>query len=190
MAMWQDSRAVAHGRSFAFAVDRGRRGGKYSIVDRERAHSEASAQHLDRLRCRSFHKFRSAHFQTRAQATRCSPAPKPPQALKSPTSNPTMVNALTVVATAAFLATASAAPMPTGTWPTSKGTVKFDKPFVVKVGKPFDGGMMTYERSNVQCTGDNETGWASAVFLVEPGAILKNVIIGKNQAEGVHCENG
>ncbi|TYZ67191.1 hypothetical protein PybrP1_009959, partial [[Pythium] brassicae (nom. inval.)] len=71
-------------------------------------------------------------------------------------------NALTVVATAAFLATASAAPMPTGTWPTSKETVKFDKPFVVEAGKPFDGGMKTYERSNVQCTGDDETGSASA----------------------------
>ncbi|TYZ67624.1 hypothetical protein PybrP1_010002 [[Pythium] brassicae (nom. inval.)] len=103
-----------------------------------------------------------------------------------------MVNALTIAAAflAATAATTSAAPMPTGTWPASKGTVKFDKPFVVKAGKPFDGGMKTYERSNVQCTGDDETGSASAVFLVEPGAILKNVIIGKNQAEGVHCEDG
>ncbi|GAB9475602.1 hypothetical protein Gpo141_00012690 [Globisporangium polare] len=99
-------------------------------------------------------------------------------------------------ATAAILATAiasntvvSAASMPTGAWPTSSGTVKYSAPYTVKAGTTFDGGMKTYERSNVQCTGDNETGASTAVFLVEAGATLKNVIIGKNQAEGVHCEN-
>jgi len=32
------------------------------------------------------------------------------------------------------------------------------------------------------------TGKADAVFLLEAGATLKNAIIGKNQAEGVHCD--
>ncbi|KAF1318840.1 Pectate lyase, partial [Globisporangium splendens] len=95
-----------------------------------------------------------------------------------------------VIAAAATIATSSAAPMPTGTWPTSMGNVKYDKPYVVKVGKPFDGGMKTYERSNKQCTGNDEGDKDGAVFIVEPGAILKNVIIGKAQSEGVHCEEG
>jgi hypothetical protein len=28
------------------------------------------------------------------------------------------------------------------------------------------------------------------VFIVEAGGTLQNVIIGKNQAEGVHCKGG
>ncbi|KAG6592541.1 putative polysaccharide lyase [Phytophthora cinnamomi] len=34
-------------------------------------------------------------------------------------------------------------------------------------------------RSNVKCGGQKESGWQTAVFMVEPGAMLKNVIIGK-----------
>ncbi|KAH9112840.1 hypothetical protein AeMF1_012904, partial [Aphanomyces euteiches] len=52
----------------------------------------------------------------------------------------------------------------------------------------FDGQMKTYERSNAPCKGQAEGGKDLAVFLVEPGATLKNVIIGANQREGVHCE--
>uniref|UniRef100_K3W7W2 Probable pectate lyase F n=1 Tax=Globisporangium ultimum (strain ATCC 200006 / CBS 805.95 / DAOM BR144) TaxID=431595 RepID=K3W7W2_GLOUD len=101
-----------------------------------------------------------------------------------------MVQILTVVAAALVATTAlvSGAPMPTGTWPASKGLVKYDAPHVVKAGTVFDGGMKTYERSNVQCQGQKEGKKADAVFLLEPGATLKNVIIGKNQMEGVHCD--
>uniref|UniRef100_K3X5E2 Probable pectate lyase F n=1 Tax=Globisporangium ultimum (strain ATCC 200006 / CBS 805.95 / DAOM BR144) TaxID=431595 RepID=K3X5E2_GLOUD len=70
-----------------------------------------------------------------------------------------MVNIRTLAAALfvlTFATSAADAAMPTGTWPTSKGTVKFDKPYVVKPGKPFDGGMKTYERSNVQCSGQAE----------------------------------
>ncbi|KAH9078787.1 hypothetical protein Ae201684P_019861 [Aphanomyces euteiches] len=49
--------------------------------------------------------------------------------------------------------------------------------------------MKTYERSNVACTGQTEGGKDTAVFWVENGGTLKNVIIGKNQVEGVHCED-
>ncbi|KAF1318853.1 Pectate lyase, partial [Globisporangium splendens] len=99
-----------------------------------------------------------------------------------------IVNVAAVLA--ATIATASAAPMPTGTWPASTGTVKYSAPHVVKAGTTFDGAMKTYERSNVQCTDQAEGGSAGAVFLVEPGATLKNVIIGKAQTEGVHCDQG
>jgi hypothetical protein len=101
-----------------------------------------------------------------------------------------MVHIIATIAaiSAVFASTASAASMPTGTWPASKGTVKYSEPYTVKAGTTFDGGMKNYERSNVQCEGQTESGKETAVFLVEAGATLKNVIIGKNQMEGVHCE--
>ncbi|KAH9160443.1 hypothetical protein LEN26_001850 [Aphanomyces euteiches] len=83
--------------------------------------------------------------------------------------------------------TSAVAPLPTGTWPTSQGNVKYSSPYVVKKGEVFDGKMKTYERSNVACTGQTEGGKDTAVFWVENGGTLKNVIIGKNQAKGVHC---
>ncbi|EEY55323.1 polysaccharide lyase, putative [Phytophthora infestans T30-4] len=108
-----------------------------------------------------------------------------------------MVNVISVftVAVAAVASVTSgasmrseAAPMPTGSWPASKGTVYLKEPYTVKKGQTFDGGMKTYARSNVKCGGQKESGWQTAVFMVEPGATLKNVIIGKDQMEGVHCE--
>jgi hypothetical protein len=99
----------------------------------------------------------------------------------------TVLLALTTLTT--LHTTTMAAPLPTGAWPTSKGLVQKNAPITVKTGEVFDGKMQTYERSDITCTGQNEGGWRSAIFLVEPGATLKNVIIGKNQAEGVHCEN-
>jgi len=46
--------------------------------------------------------------------------------------------------------------------------------------------MKTYGRG-VSCSGQKEGGNSDAVFLLEDGATLKNVIIGKDQIEGVHC---
>ncbi|KAG6941592.1 hypothetical protein JG688_00018583, partial [Phytophthora aleatoria] len=43
-------------------------------------------------------------------------------------------------------------------------------------------------RSDVSCEGQTESGSDTAVFKVEAGGHLKNVIIGKNQMEGVHCD--
>ncbi|TMW67962.1 hypothetical protein Poli38472_007634 [Pythium oligandrum] len=93
----------------------------------------------------------------------------------------------TVAFTAPTLFT-HAVSVPNGTWPTSQGTVELTAPQVVKAGTTFGGGMKTYERKGFTCTGQAEGGKSDAVFLVEPGATLKNVIIGKNQIEGVHCE--
>lgn len=39
----------------------------------------------------------------------------------------------------------------------------------------------------VSCTGQAEGGDSDAVFLLKDGATLKNVIIGEDQIEGVHC---
>ncbi|KAE8998129.1 hypothetical protein PR001_g19413 [Phytophthora rubi] len=80
-------------------------------------------------------------------------------------------------------------PVPDGTWPTSQGNVSFAEVYVVKSGEVFDGGMKTYDRSDITCLGQTESnGTSKAVFGVQPGATLKNVIIGTNQMEGVHCE--
>ncbi|PVI05953.1 polysaccharide lyase family 3 protein [Periconia macrospinosa] len=69
--------------------------------------------------------------------------------------------------------------------PASKGSVTYSK--VQTVSGTFDGGMKTYGRGK-SCTGQAEGGDADAVFLLENGATLKNAIIGKDQAEGVHCK--
>lgn len=39
----------------------------------------------------------------------------------------------------------------------------------------------------VSCTGQAEGGDSDAVFILKNGATLKNVIIGEDQIEGVHC---
>ena len=39
----------------------------------------------------------------------------------------------------------------------------------------------------VTCTGQDEGGDSDAVFQIASGGTLKNVIIGTNQIEGVHC---
>ncbi|EGZ21967.1 pectate lyase [Phytophthora sojae] len=89
---------------------------------------------------------------------------------------------------ALLVAAATAASVPDGTWPTSTGSVHFSEAHIVKAGEVFDGKMQTYERSDVSCEGQTESGADTAVFKMEPGATLKNVIIGKNQMEGVHCD--
>ncbi|KAG7380856.1 hypothetical protein PHYBOEH_011288 [Phytophthora boehmeriae] len=84
--------------------------------------------------------------------------------------------------------TNSTGSVPTGEWPKSTGTVRYTEPYTVKAGEVFDGKMKTYERSDISCDGQTESGWRTAVFMVEAGGVLKNVIIGKNQMEGVHCD--
>ncbi|OWY97192.1 Polysaccharide lyase, partial [Phytophthora megakarya] len=89
-----------------------------------------------------------------------------------------------VTSAALLLAATTAASLPNGSWPASKGTVQYSKPYTVKAGEVFDGKMQTFERSDVKCDGQTESNWNTAVFMVEAGGHLKNVIIGKNQMEG------
>ena len=51
----------------------------------------------------------------------------------------------------------------------------------------FDGGNKEYDRGRA-CNTDDDTGDENAVFILQNGASLSNVIIGKNQLEGVHCK--
>ncbi|KAG8630221.1 hypothetical protein KVT40_001840 [Elsinoe batatas] len=69
--------------------------------------------------------------------------------------------------------------------PASKGTVDYTAP--QKVSGTFDGGLKTYGRKGVKCSGQSEGGQADTVFLLSNGATLQNAIIGANQKEGVYC---
>jgi pectate lyase len=44
-----------------------------------------------------------------------------------------------------------------------------------------------FDRGSGACNGQSEGGDADAVFILQEGATLENVVIGANQAEGVHC---
>ncbi|KAF2251601.1 polysaccharide lyase family 3 protein, partial [Trematosphaeria pertusa] len=72
----------------------------------------------------------------------------------------------------------------TTTFPEAAGSSSLSEPMVV-TGE-FDGGMVRFDRG-VSCTGQSEGGDSDAVFQIEEGGTLKNVIIGADQSEGIHC---
>ncbi|SPO06312.1 probable pectate lyase [Cephalotrichum gorgonifer] len=82
-----------------------------------------------------------------------------------------------------FSATAFAV---TTTLPQSAG--ESAAPTAIPVSGSFDGGMKRFERNPSVCQDQTETGEADAMFILEDGATLSNVIIGASQAEGVHCK--
>lgn len=71
--------------------------------------------------------------------------------------------------------------------PASSGSSALSDVYTVAAGESFDGGMFVYDRG-VECTGQDEGGDSAAVFQIEEGGSLSNVIIGPNQIEGVHCQ--
>ncbi|KAK5732945.1 hypothetical protein LTR17_010078 [Elasticomyces elasticus] len=74
-----------------------------------------------------------------------------------------------------------------GSLPASSGSSALGATQTIAPGESFDGGMYVYDRG-VSCTGQEEGGDSDAVFIIENGGSLSNVIIGPNQIEGVHCE--
>jgi len=78
-------------------------------------------------------------------------------------------------------------------WPKAEKNVKVNEPIVVKAGQTFDGlkenGVWTsYGRGvNGGDCKNVEGGSKDAVFRLETGATLKNVILGKDSIEHVHC---
>lgn len=72
--------------------------------------------------------------------------------------------------------------------PEATKTVTSSKVIDIAAGEVFDGGWARYDRGAGACKEQTEGGASDAVFLLHSGATLKNVIIGKNQAEGVHCD--
>lgn len=71
--------------------------------------------------------------------------------------------------------------------PASSGSSALSDVKTIAAGESFDGGMYVYDRG-VDCTGQDEGGDSDAVFQIEEGGTLSNVIIGPNQIEGVHCQ--
>ncbi|KAF9011332.1 pectate lyase C [Cyathus striatus] len=77
----------------------------------------------------------------------------------------------------------------TNVFPTPPKTSSLSKPITVAKGKTFTPptAYTRYDRGSGSCEGQKEGGDADAVFLLEDGATLSRVVIGKNQAEGIHC---
>ncbi|KAI1341095.1 pectate lyase precursor [Xylariaceae sp. FL0016] len=112
---------------------------------------------------------------------------------------------LTTLSTLAFTASAFVLPVPpqtthvaqlkrasngtasSGSLPASSGTSVLSAVQTIAAGESFDGGMVMFDRG-VSCTGQAEGGDSDAVFQIEEGGSLSNVIIGPNQIEGVHCQ--
>ncbi|EWC44467.1 hypothetical protein DRE_06735 [Drechslerella stenobrocha 248] len=69
--------------------------------------------------------------------------------------------------------------------PASSGSTTL--PSARVISGTFDGGMIKYDRNPKVCQGQTETGEKDAMFILEAGATIRNVIIGPNQAEGIHC---
>jgi len=83
---------------------------------------------------------------------------------------------------------------PSEQWPRAQKTVVLKEPLVIKAGQTFDGlavnGVWTSYGRGVTGQGDCrkiEGGSKDVVFRLETGATLKNVIIGKDSIEHVHC---
>ena len=70
--------------------------------------------------------------------------------------------------------------------PASSGTSTLKAVQTIAAGQSFDGKMVQFDRG-VSCTGQAEGGDSDAVFELEEGASISNVIIGPNQIEGIHC---
>ena len=90
----------------------------------------------------------------------------------------------------------------TTVFPNSAGSTTL--PTARVISGSFDGGMLKYDRSrkytpvqspeNVTesilasvCQGQSETGESDAMFILENGATISNVLLGPGQAEGIHC---
>ncbi|KAG8945357.1 hypothetical protein FRC04_000892 [Tulasnella sp. 424] len=100
----------------------------------------------------------------------------------------TTTKTTTTTTTTKTTTTPSSAPTGlTTTLPASSGYVAL--PTASVITGTFDGGMKRYDRkgSDGECQGQTETGESEAVFILESGATIQNVIIGADQAEGIHC---
>ncbi|KAG8711653.1 hypothetical protein FRC11_002232 [Ceratobasidium sp. 423] len=71
------------------------------------------------------------------------------------------------------------------TFPSPPKTSSLSAP--ITVTGTFDGGNVRFDRGSGACKEQTEGGDSDAVFLLQSGATLQNVVIGTNQAEGVHC---
>ncbi|KAF9872976.1 pectate lyase [Colletotrichum karsti] len=73
------------------------------------------------------------------------------------------------------------------TFPTPKGSQNLNAVKTIAAGQSFDGGMQLWDRSPSTCKGQTEGGNKDAVFILEEGATISNVVVGPNNGEGIHC---
>ncbi|RSM15519.1 putative pectate lyase F [Fusarium ambrosium] len=97
------------------------------------------------------------------------------------------MHAPSIVTVLAALPAAMACLGYTGGVPKATGSKSLSAPKTLKKGEVFDAGWVRYDRG-VKCSGQAEGGSKDAVFILEEGATLRNVIIGANQREGIHCK--
>ncbi|KAK0633912.1 pectate lyase [Immersiella caudata] len=91
-------------------------------------------------------------------------------------------NILGLVALAAFAAAQQT------NFPVPSATTNLPAVRTIPAGQSFDGSMRQWDRSPSTCNQQAEGGEKDAVFILEHGATLSNVIIGPNNGEGVHCK--
>lgn len=72
-------------------------------------------------------------------------------------------------------------------WPTPSATITLTKPITVAAGQTFDGQMRRYQGGPGMGDGSQAEG-QKPLFILRPGAILLNVILGKPGCDGVHAE--
>lgn len=98
-----------------------------------------------------------------------------------------MSQLLALLATAALASAATTNTNLQTTFPKSSGTTALAAVKTVAAGGTFDGSMYQWDRSPSTCNDQAEGGDSDAVFILQDGATLSNVIIGPNNGEGVHC---
>ncbi|KAK4182220.1 family 3 putative polysaccharide lyase [Podospora australis] len=94
---------------------------------------------------------------------------------------------LTILASAALAAAQTNTNLQT-TFPTPSGTTHLAAVKTIAAGQSHDGGMKQWDRNPSTCNDQSEGGEKDAVFILQDGATLSNVIIGPNNGEGVHCK--
>ncbi|PVF94940.1 putative pectate lyase [Serendipita vermifera] len=121
--------------------------------------------------------------------SQCVPSDQAPSSTKTTSTKTTSTKTTTTKTTTTKTSTTGGtAPPPSGittTLPQSAGYTSL--PTARVISGSFNGGMVKYDRKGGACADQSEKDEAAAVFILESGASLSNVIIGKDQAEGVHC---
>ncbi|KAK7440342.1 hypothetical protein CaCOL14_007997 [Colletotrichum acutatum] len=77
-----------------------------------------------------------------------------------------------------------------GGLPKATSNKQISAPIYVKSGEAFDGGWAKYDRNPTSCREQVEGGEKDTAFVLQKGATLRNVIIGKTAGEGVYCLGG
>ncbi len=76
---------------------------------------------------------------------------------------------------------------PNITWPTANGSKNLGGGMTVAANQVYDGGMAVHEGSLEDCsTGNQDT--VAPLIDVANGGTVRNVIMGKNVGDGIHCE--